>query len=282
MEQVLPPAAEVHYWHDRLLAFANSGKPLPVRYASGKVRGDVCRTITGAAFRPTDNSPAWWMHFVAFNSMRDARLDEVPCHMFEAMRLMPRNISTAGWHVAHIISAKDRNTDWQEWTAADVARRFLRNMHPCNCFYLPKRQWQQYGGHHAVIGYVAKRYAERYGPTWVAFLDRTAGATIPTADGSMRYLLSPETPRALRSVPGTAAVAASYSYSRLCFRADVIEPLQDNDVFEVITPKGRFRMTKAEFHRSFHNVIASKSYRENRIYHYSLVPAKALLFRVAE
>ena len=108
-------------------------------------------------------------------------------------------------------------------------------------------------------------------------------ATLPQADGSARFVLSPEpvpgTPPASSDTPG---VAASYRYSRLCFRADVIEPLDDNDVFEVVTPEGRFRMTKAEFRRSFPKVIASNSYREGRIYHYPRVPVLALQFRVPD
>ena len=40
-----------------------------------------------------------------------------------------------------------------------------------------------------------------------------------------------------------------YTFSRLCFKADVIESLDDNDVFIVHTPDGSFRMTKADFYR---------------------------------
>src|SRR4051812_22009221 len=113
IQSVLPPPEEVCYWHDRLIGFASTNSPLAVRYVPGNTRGEVCRTATGAEFKPTDNSPAWWMHFVAFQGLRDARLEDVPSHMFETTRLIPRNISTVGWHVAYILNAKDRNTDWQ-------------------------------------------------------------------------------------------------------------------------------------------------------------------------
>ena len=36
-----------------------------------------------------------------------------------------------------------------------------------------------------------------------------------------------------------------YSSSRLCFKADVIEPLNNYDIFAVHTPCGVFQMTKA-------------------------------------
>jgi hypothetical protein len=45
----------------------------------------------------------------------------------------------------------------------------------------------------------------------------------------------------------TAKRAARYEFHRLGFRADVIEPLADDDVFEVVTPLGTFRMTKRQF-----------------------------------
>lgn len=38
-----------------------------------------------------------------------------------------------------------------------------------------------------------------------------------------------------------------YSSSRLCFKADIIEPLNDEDEFAVHTPYGVFMMTKDEF-----------------------------------
>ena len=56
-----------------------------------------------------------------------------------------------------------------------------------------------------------------------------------------------------------------YSFSRLCFKADVIEPLNDDDIFAVHTPDGTFQMTKADFYRVFPNVVASKSYRDSGI-----------------
>ena len=59
-----------------------------------------------------------------------------------------------------------------------------------------------------------------------------------------------------------------YSYSRLCFKAEIIEPLNDADVFRIITPKGVFQMTKGDFYHVFSNVTKTKSYRERGIYHY--------------
>ena len=74
----------------------------------------------------------------------------------------------------------------------------------------------------------------------------------------------------------------TYNFSRLCFKASQIEPLQDDQIFRVITPVGTFQMTKAEFHKAFPKVIMSKSYSENGIYHYPAVPKSALPYKLPE
>lgn len=71
-----------------------------------------------------------------------------------------------------------------------------------------------------------------------------------------------------------------YTSSRLCFKADEIEPLNDSDVFIIQTPQGTFQFTKAEFYREFCNVTKTKSYRENGVYHYSVTPKRALSFLI--
>ena len=53
-----------------------------------------------------------------------------------------------------------------------------------------------------------------------------------------------------------------YTSSRLCFKADVIEPMKENDSFVIHTPDGVFMFTKADFYRVFSNVIETKSYQE--------------------
>lgn len=69
-----------------------------------------------------------------------------------------------------------------------------------------------------------------------------------------------------------------YSFSRLCFKADLIEPLNENDSFAVHTPEGTFQMTKAQFYETFPNYVRSKSYKDNRIYHVSPTPQIAYKF----
>lgn len=72
-----------------------------------------------------------------------------------------------------------------------------------------------------------------------------------------------------------------YTSSRLCFKADLIEPLKDNDVFVVHTPNGSFKFTKADFYRVFSNVIETKSYQKGRLYSCKYPPKRALPFLIS-
>ena len=80
---------------------------------------------------------------------------------------------------------------------------------------------------------------------------------------------------------GRAAPTASYKFSRLCFKRDVIEALAPRDSFRVETPIGTFQMTQADFHRVFPNVTQSRSYLDGGLYHYRTLPSQAEQFRIA-
>jgi len=80
---------------------------------------------------------------------------------------------------------------------------------------------------------------------------------------------------------GRTAPVATYKFSRLCFKRDLIEALGPNDSFRVETPIGTFQMTQVDFHRVFPNVTQSRSYLENGLYHYRTLPRQAEQFRVA-
>jgi hypothetical protein len=74
----------------------------------------------------------------------------------------------------------------------------------------------------------------------------------------------------------------NYSAQHLEFRSSIIEPLPDDGVFEVSTPAGSFRMTKAEFHATFPEIVNSVSYRDRGSYHYPKLPYKVFRFLVRE
>jgi hypothetical protein len=74
---------------------------------------------------------------------------------------------------------------------------------------------------------------------------------------------------------------ANHKFSRLCFKRDLIEPLDPNDSFRVETPIGTFQMTKTDFYRVFPNVAHSRSYLESGLYNYRKLPSQAEQFRIA-
>ena len=73
-------------------------------------------------------------------------------------------------------------------------------------------------------------------------------------------------------------MAARYTSTRLTFKRDVIEPMTDDQTFEAETPEGVFRLTKAEFHRAFPEVVGSASYRDRGLYCYARTPVRARKF----
>lgn len=71
-----------------------------------------------------------------------------------------------------------------------------------------------------------------------------------------------------------------YERTRLYFDADLIEPLDWDDVIRIVTPEGTFEMTKRQVYDTFSNVVKTLSYRRRRVYHYRKTPDKALQYRV--
>lgn len=72
----------------------------------------------------------------------------------------------------------------------------------------------------------------------------------------------------------------TYRHTRLCFRAELIEGLEAEDVFRIICYDGIFQMTKSEFYDVFDNIVNTDSYRLNGIYHSPKAPRKAMQFKI--
>jgi hypothetical protein len=216
--------------------------------------------------------------------------------MFEVR--LPVNINQAGWHVAHIFDAKDRNVAFQSWDRNELVRRTARNIHPCNYFYIPKTDWRRHGDNPTVIGFFYEKFKSLYQPIWEDFMLLVDGTPPYAKVGANEYRYSiPSSQEKQRSdltkrenllyvsqtkenpAKGMGECVVRYKYSRLCFKADVIEPLAWEDIFCVVTPQGTFAMTKREFYETFQNVIVSRSYKQNRIYKYPKIPNKAMQFK---
>ena len=80
------------------------------------------------------------------------------------------------------------------------------------------------------------------------------------------------------NLTSTLASEINYSATHLEFRRDSIEPLLDDGVFDIETPAGTFRMSKADFHAHFPEIVSSVSYRDLGLYHYPMIPYKAFKF----
>lgn len=300
IEPNLPASEAVADFHRGLVRFVQSSDPLLlVRYVRGMIRGQEYVTSDGTRLKATDNAPAWWVHYALVQDCRIAPdgfprvIETMPAHLFEVSRTMPLSASSAGWHIAHLFAVKDRNTDFFAWRRPDAIGRFLRNVHPCNHGLVPKPEWQRWGGNERVLAFFMERLARRFAAVWDGFLDlaRVDRDTIARLAGPVHYsyggttpvtATTPEVPQDARAAADSRrpAARASYRATRLLFRRDVIEPLSDDDAFEIVTPLGTFVMTKGDFRRAFANVRRSASYRERGVYHYPTVPRVALEFLV--
>jgi hypothetical protein len=301
----LPSAEAVTAFHKVLVDYCGRPDPLfLIRYMRDTNRGDVYSTAAGDRFKATDNAPVWWVHHALFHEIELSAgtfpevIATIPTHFFEVARQIPKNISSAGWHVAHIADVKDRNVEFSAWTRADLITRFLRNIHPCNNFPIPKLEWQKWGADKRVISFFAAMYSERYSGVWHEFqkLARINTSTFPFA-GAINYCYaaklkekaSDETEREVEERGTLTAFdrrevevrVVTYSASRLLFKADIIDELAGSDRFRVVTPVGSYEMSKKDFLRVFSRVVETRSYRESRVYHYPKVPAAAAQFKVA-
>jgi hypothetical protein len=291
---LLDPSVIVEFHKQFCAYYLDSADPLfIVRKVTNQERGHTLRTEHGVQFRPTDNSPAWWIHYQIFSGQfrQDtsfaAFVESIPCHIHNVR--LPENINKAGWHVAHIFNVKNRDVGFSRWDRTELVRRTTLNIHPCNYFYIPKYEWKIYGSDRTVIAFFYDKFKSLYRTIWKEFLRLVESTPIPVPIEASEYRYSFSTkqkdqedaPRE-RVNPKVApqGYLAKYSYSRLCFKANMIEPLGMDDKFCIESNAGTFVMSKREFYESFSNVLKSKSYLVNKIYHYPKPPQKALQFKL--
>jgi hypothetical protein len=219
-------------------------------------------------------------------------------HMFELAGIP--TVNQSGWHVAHILPAKDGDTDWPRWSRAAVVARFVRNLHPCNCFYLPLTGWQAFGASPDLLAFAAQVHRERYGRTWSEFIALARGPDIapPSVDPSvLSYTFSrpvtldapgpapavsqPRSSRVRRTVTRAPDGVVEYPATRLLFIRGVVDGLGPHDAFRILTrDDGVFQFTREEFERVFPNVLLTDSWRTRGEYHFPSVPTRAMPFRV--
>ncbi len=79
-----------------------------------------------------------------------------------------------------------------------------------------------------------------------------------------------------------------YERSRLTFIPKLIEPLEPEDSFRVVTPQATFQMTKEQFYEDFHHVVESSTYagdlqsgKKGKRYSYWKAPRKAYKYLIS-
>lgn len=186
VSKLLPTVRTVEHLHDMIQRYCElDGVVYLLRQVSGTNRGQTYRTNTGARFRATDNAPAWWMYgrlaaeWTPSLSEFSDEMSRVPAKMFDVTSPASKLINSNRWHVAHIYNVKDGDTTYQKWSRLELARRFARNVHPCNQFYIPIADWQRYGEATEVKGFFIEQYRRRYSAIWPAFLALIDGADPP-------------------------------------------------------------------------------------------------------
>jgi hypothetical protein len=295
-EPNLPRPEAVHHFHLLLRDYMlEEDEPFIVRYVTGTERGETYETDSGDRFIPADNSPAWWMHFLTFNEVMLTREEfrllapRIPTHVHQISKILPDNVSQAGWYVAHIRPAKNGDTDYRAWDRKELIWRFLRNLHPCNFFLVPKLKEARLGEDQRIIDYFAARFQRRYAAVWSEFLsltdipaDMENLGSLPISIGAKRTAsFDVETPKTLlTSAASPVQPSVTYHASRLTFKFQSIEPLERTEAFRVVTKNGTYQMTKADFYRVFPNVVQSRSYQEHGIYNYVTTPRKAEEFLI--
>jgi hypothetical protein len=185
---------------DALLRWHLSGAdPVHVtRWVRGQTRGEICQTTDGGRMLPTDNAPVWWLHAFLLSDTPlpadpESLFAEIPHHFHKVARF--QTLNQAGFHAAHIVSAKNRDIGWQSWSRAELARRMLVNLHPCNVFLVAKQDWARNGGRSDIIAWVADAYRYRYGATMERFLaDCDPGCSFGGPVGDPDYAYAPATP----------------------------------------------------------------------------------------
>lgn len=301
---VLISPDSVSAFHKQLVNYLSLSDPIYlVRMVKDQVRGQNIFAGNGATIRPTDNSPAWWLHYQLFSgnwinySSFEQLIESTPCHLFNIN--LKENANKSGWHIAHIYPAKDRNTDFQHWDQKELKKRMVRNIHPCNYFYIAKQNYQTFGGDPHIVAFFHEKFSRLYADIWEEFLELVE-AKLPsfkeTANPFVyRYekLADKATLQKSKTIkeiamnnstntPNLAGkhIAIQYSHTRLCFLRDKIEPLSMDEYFCIHAGDGTYVMSKREFYTTFANVLKTKSYLEDGIYHYPVTPQKAMQLKV--
>ncbi|MHB8136074.1 MAG: hypothetical protein ACYDH1_17840 [Anaerolineaceae bacterium] len=299
---VLIPPEWVEEFHSQFVKYYETLDPLYlIRQVSKQVRGEIVRTENGSQIRWTDNSPAWWIHYQLITGQFNKRIvfddfiKSIPSHMFRIN--IKGHINQSGWHVAHLFDVKNRDTNFQQWTKRELLKRTALSIHPCNYFYIAndRKNGNKFGGDKNFQSFFYEKFQSYYSGVWDDFLNLIGESPIERQkDGKEIYYEYSNTMKSkvqkkfqieqniTPQKPDEYNIGCKvyYHFSRLCFKADLIEPLDWDDYFCIFINGEVYKMTKKEFYENFPNVVRSKSYLERGIYHYPTTPRKAEKFKI--
>jgi hypothetical protein len=195
---LLPSPDSVERLHKTLMSYVRQGaRVFPIRNRVQSERCCTIRTHGGDQIIWTDNSPPWAIHslllqgqFLDQPSFADWLEKTMPIEFKVAHASKQDAINKARYHVAHLfdVQAGRDNSEPEGWSRREVEIRFLRNIHPCNAFYVPIPKWHSYGGDPAVKAFFYKRYSDRYRKCWDEFLEAVAGSVLGHADPDPVYV----------------------------------------------------------------------------------------------
>jgi len=152
-----------------------------VRFRIG-IDEKIYSTNGGLELKDYDNFPAWWIHFLIFHGYKfnprnkfKKLIDDIPTHFFSSPGPSIANrrygtINAYGYHVAHIYNVKDGNIDYRNYSKQEMIKRFVRNIHPLNYFYIAKGQWRKYGETKEVRSSFVNLFSFKYRDVWDEFI----------------------------------------------------------------------------------------------------------------
>jgi hypothetical protein len=198
---LLPSSDRVHRLHAMLTRYMRERCSFfAVRNRRASERGNTIRTECGDQIIFTDNSPAWAIHSILLsgNDLDDPTAFvrwlnlEMPIEFNMAHARKLDLINKARYHVAHLfdVQAGRDNSHPERWSQREVEVRFLRNLHPCNAFYIPIPKWHSYGADPAVKAFFHRQYSNRYKQCWADFVAGVGGEELSHDDSDPFYTYS--------------------------------------------------------------------------------------------
>lgn len=185
----LLPEEGVAAFHKGLMRYLNSNDATYILRKMGETvrfRRGIDETIyytnESVRFKASDNFPAWWIHFLIFHGYKfnpndrfNKLINDIPTHFFSSPGPSITNrrsgtINAYGYHVAHIYNVKDGNIDYQNYSKQEIIKRFVRNIHPLNYFYIAKGQWRKYGETKEMRSFFVNLFSRKYRDIWDEFI----------------------------------------------------------------------------------------------------------------